>query len=42
MNILGAHIDSPRIDLKANPVYESDGLLILILTTMEESKNING
>lgn len=25
MNILGAHIDSPRIDLKANPVYESDG-----------------
>ncbi len=25
MNILGAHIDSPRIDLKANPIYESDG-----------------
>ena len=25
MNILGAHIDSPRIDLKANPLYESDG-----------------
>ena len=25
MNILGAHIDSPRIDLKANAIYESDG-----------------
>lgn len=26
MNILGAHIDSPRIDVKQNPVYESDGM----------------
>ena len=25
MNILGANIDSPRIDLKANPLYESEG-----------------
>lgn len=25
MNILGAHIDSPRIDLKANAIYEIDG-----------------
>ncbi len=25
MNILGAHIDSPRLDLKANPLYEEDG-----------------
>ena len=24
MNILGAHIDSPRIDIKQNPLYESD------------------
>ena len=24
MNILGAHIDSPRIDLKANALYETD------------------
>ena len=23
MNILGAHIDSPRIDVKQNPLYES-------------------
>ncbi|WP_442952117.1 aminopeptidase [Peptacetobacter sp.] len=26
MNILGAHVDSPRIDIKRNPLYESDGL----------------
>lgn len=25
MNILGAHIDSPRIDVKQNPMYEADG-----------------
>lgn len=25
MNILGAHIDSPRLDLKQNPLYEQDG-----------------
>ena len=25
MNILGAHIDSPRIDVKQNPLYESSG-----------------
>lgn len=24
MNILGAHIDSPRLDLKANPLYEDN------------------
>ena len=24
LNILGAHIDSPRLDLKQNPLYESD------------------
>ncbi len=29
MNILGAHIDSPRVDLKQNPLYESDGLAYL-------------
>ena len=29
MNILGAHIDSPRIDVKQNPVYESDGICYL-------------
>ena len=29
MNILGAHIDSPRIDLKQNPLYEDNGLVLL-------------
>ena len=29
MNILGAHIDSPRLDLKQNPVYEDTGLAML-------------
>lgn len=29
MNILGAHIDSPRIDLKQNPLYETDGFAYL-------------
>ena len=26
MNILGAHIDSPRLDLKQNPLFERNGL----------------
>lgn len=26
MNILGAHIDSPRIDVKQNPLYEEGGM----------------
>ncbi len=29
MNILGAHIDSPRLDLKPNPLYEDSGLAML-------------
>ena len=29
MNILGAHIDSPRLDLKQNPLYESNDLAFL-------------
>lgn len=29
MNILGAHIDSPRTDLKQHPLYESNGLALL-------------
>ena len=29
MNILGAHIDSPRIDLKQNPLYEDNGLVLM-------------
>ena len=29
INILGAHIDSPRIDLKQNPLYESTSFALL-------------
>nr|WP_317283326.1 aminopeptidase [uncultured Sellimonas sp.] len=29
MNILGAHIDSPRIDIKQNPLYETDDMAYL-------------
>ena len=29
MNLLGAHIDSPRIDIKQNPLYETDGMAYL-------------
>ncbi len=29
MNILGAHIDSPRMDIKQNPVFEDGGLAFL-------------
>lgn len=29
MNILGAHIDSPRIDVKQNPLYEDNGFAFL-------------
>ncbi len=29
MNILGAHIDSPRLDVKQNPLYESEGVAYL-------------
>ncbi|MCL2717969.1 MAG: aminopeptidase [Lachnospiraceae bacterium] len=29
MNILGSHIDSPRLDVKQNPLYEEEGLAYL-------------
>ena len=29
MNIIGAHVDSPRLDLKPNPLYEDSGLAYL-------------
>ena len=29
MNILGAHIDSPRLDVKQNPLYEKEGITYL-------------
>ena len=42
MHILGAHIDSPRIDVKQNPLYQDEDLLFLIHTTMAESRSISG
>lgn len=38
MNILGAHIDSPRIDVKQNPQYEDSNLVFQLLITMEVLK----
>ncbi len=29
LNILGAHIDSPRLDLKQNPLYEKNGFCLM-------------
>lgn len=29
MNLIGSHIDSPRLDIKQNPVYENSGLAYL-------------
>ena len=29
LNILGAHIDSPRLDVKQNPLYEKEGFALL-------------
>ena len=29
MNILGAHIDSPRLDVKQHPFYEDNGLVLI-------------
>ena len=29
MNILGAHVDSPRLDVKQNPLYEDSGMAYL-------------
>ena len=29
IRVLGAHIDSPRLDVKQNPLYEKDGFALL-------------
>ena len=36
LNIIGSHADSPRLDLKPNPLYEDQELVYFKLTTMEE------
>ena len=33
MNIIGAHTDSPRLDLKQNPLYEDEGSKLALLKT---------
>ena len=38
MNILGAHIDSPRLDLKQNPLY----FMLCLLDTIEPTKRFEG
>ncbi|EEG90301.1 hypothetical protein COPCOM_01538 [Coprococcus comes ATCC 27758] len=42
MNILGAHIDSPRIDVKQNPLYESEGMAYLDTHYYGGIKNTSG
>ena len=42
MRILGAHIDSPRMDLKQNPLYESEGFTLADTHYYGGIKNTNG
>ena len=42
MRILGAHIDSPRLDLKQNPLYEDQELALLVSIITAELRNISG
>ena len=42
MNILGAHIDSPRVDVKQNPLYENEGQAYLDTIITAVSRSISG
>ena len=42
MNIVGAHIDSPRIDLKQNPLYEDNDMAMFDTHYYGELRNISG
>lgn len=42
MNIIGAHADSPRLDLKPNPLYEDSEFAYLKTHYYGGIKNING
>lgn len=42
MNILGSHIDSPRIDIKQNPLFEDNELVFFDTHYYGGIKNING
>lgn len=42
INVIGAHADSPRLDLKPNPLYEDDGFAFFKTQYYGGIKNING
>ncbi len=42
IHIIGSHVDSPRLDLKPNPLYEDTGLAYLKTHYYGGIKNING
>ncbi len=42
LRILGAHVDSPRLDLKQNPLYEDTDLALFKTHYYGGIKNING
>ena len=42
MNILGAHIDSPRLDIKQVPLYEDSELVLMDTHYYGGIKNISG
>ena len=42
MNILGAHVDSPRLDVKQNPLYEDTQMAYLDTHYYGGVKNTSG
>lgn len=42
MLLVGSHIDSPRLDLKQNPLYENSGMAYLDTHYYGGIKNISG
>ena len=42
LNIIGSHADSPRLDLKPNPLYEDSELAFFKTHYYGGIKNING
>ena len=41
LKILGAHVDSPRLDLKQNPLYEDNELVLLLVVEYSPIVSIN-
>ena len=43
MLLIGSHIDSPRLDIKQNPLYENGGMAYLGYPLLRRNqKNISG